>query len=117
MPPIVSGNSSSFSDEAAIRPERLAKARDEPGRSLSWVGMGSADDTQLWDFARDHGFTIVSKDEDFNLLSLARGFPPKVLWLMLGNCTTQQEEDALRADYAAIEALAIDPGKGTLIIR
>lgn len=79
--------------------------------------MGSADDTQLWDFARDNAFTIVSKDEDFSFLSLARGFPPKVVWLMLGNCTTQEVEDALRGQHAAIEALATDPGAGTLIIR
>jgi predicted nuclease of predicted toxin-antitoxin system len=81
------------------------------------LGMGSADDSQLWDFARANGLTIVSKDEDFNLLSLARGFPPKVIWLLLGNCTTQQVEDALRAEHAAIEALSNDPAKGTLIIR
>jgi predicted nuclease of predicted toxin-antitoxin system len=54
------------------------------------LGMGSADDSQLWDFARANGLTIVSKDEDFNLLSLARGFPPKVIWLLLGNCTTSK---------------------------
>ena len=39
----------------------------------------------------------VSKDEDFNTLSVIRGSPPKVIWLQLGNCTTSQVESVLRA--------------------
>jgi predicted nuclease of predicted toxin-antitoxin system len=68
-------------------------------------------------FRQSHGFVIVSKDEDFNLLSVARGFPPKVIWLLLGNCTTQTVEDAIRAEYAAIRSLESNPDAGTLIIR
>jgi len=81
------------------------------------LGMGSADDKSLWEFAKANEFTIVSKDEDFNLLSLAQGFPPKIIWLLLGNCSTRVIEEAIRAEHSAIEALARDPNTGTLVIR
>ena|SRR6516165_525086 len=50
--------------------------------------LDCADDDQVWDHARQHGFAIVSKDEDYNNLSVLRGSPPKVIWVQLGNCTT-----------------------------
>lgn len=52
------------------------------------LGLDSADDNQIWEHARLNGFAIVSKDEDYNNLSVVRGSPPKVIWLQLGNCTT-----------------------------
>jgi predicted nuclease of predicted toxin-antitoxin system len=30
----------------------------------------------------------VSKDEDFQRLSVLYGAPPKVIWIRLGNCST-----------------------------
>ncbi len=81
------------------------------------LGMGQADDTLLWQFAESNDFAIVSKDEDFNLMSVARGFPPKVIWLLLGNCSTAEVETALRGQHAAIERFANDPDAGTLVVR
>lgn len=81
------------------------------------LGMGQADDAVLWQFAEANGFTLVSKDEDFNLMSVARGAPPKVLWLRLGNCTTAEIEAALRDAQATIEAFDNNPNAGTLVIR
>jgi predicted nuclease of predicted toxin-antitoxin system len=81
------------------------------------VGLGTAEDNAVWDFALAHDFTIVSKDEDFNLLSVARGHPPKVIWLLLGNCTTQDVEDAIRSEQAVVQSFGNDALTGTLIIR
>src|SRR5205814_1458349 len=98
-----------------LSPKLVARLADLfPGSAhVDPFGMGTADDAVLWTFAKTHGFTIVSKDEDFNLLSVARGFPPKVIWLLLGNCTTQTAEDAIRAESAAIQALDSDDQTGT----
>ncbi len=60
------------------------------------LGLGQASDLELWDFAKRQGFAIVSKDEDFNHLSVLRGSPPKFVWILLGNCTTQEVEQLLR---------------------
>lgn len=61
------------------------------------VGLTEADDLEVWEYARDNDLVIVSKDEDFHQLSFLLGPPPKVVWLRLGNCTTTDIEEALRA--------------------
>ena len=52
------------------------------------VGLSRADDLAVWEYANQHGFTLVSKDADFHQMSLVHGAPPKVVWIRLGNCTT-----------------------------
>lgn len=54
------------------------------------LGFDRAEDHALWLYARDNGFSILTKDTDFEQLSLLRGAPPKVIWLRIGNCTTLQ---------------------------
>jgi predicted nuclease of predicted toxin-antitoxin system len=49
------------------------------------VGLRGAEDRKIWDYARAHGFCIVSKDTDFRERSYVEGFPPKIAWLDVGN--------------------------------
>ena len=49
------------------------------------LGLEQADDLTIWRFARDNGYTIVTKDSDFHELSLLHGEPPKVIWFKCGN--------------------------------
>lgn len=51
-------------------------------------GLRGAPDRQIWAHARDSGFVIVSKDDDFRQRSLLEGAPPKVVWLQVGNAGT-----------------------------
>jgi predicted nuclease of predicted toxin-antitoxin system len=80
------------------------------------AGLDCATDDHIWDHARHNGFAIVSKDEDYNNLSVMRGTPPKVIWLQLGNCTTTQVEAVFRARFADIKAFEKDPSVGTLVL-
>ncbi len=52
------------------------------------VGLLGAPDRAIWDYAKGHGFIIVTKDEDFHRFSVLYGLPPKVIWLRIGNCST-----------------------------
>jgi len=52
------------------------------------VDLDQATDKEVWDYARTHGFTIVSKDSDFRQLAFLLGPPPKAVWLRAGNATT-----------------------------
>ncbi|MGD8909923.1 MAG: DUF5615 family PIN-like protein [Chromatiales bacterium] len=57
-----------------------------PGSTqVKFVDLDQADDLTVWRFARDNGFTIVTKDSDFHEFSLLYGNPPKVIWLKCGN--------------------------------
>ena len=72
-------------------------------------GLGKAMDLDIWEFAKAGGFTIVSKDADYGEMSMALGFPPKVLWIRRGNCSTTQIEELIRRDYAFIQQLDSNP--------
>ena len=54
------------------------------------IGLAPAPDRAIWVHARDHGLLIVTKDEDFHRLSVLHGPPPKVIWIRLGNCSTDE---------------------------
>lgn len=71
-------------------------------------------DVEVWEYAKNHSFIVASKDADFSELSLLHGHPPKLIWLRLGNCTTDQIERLLRLHYQAIEQMNEDPTVGIL---
>jgi predicted nuclease of predicted toxin-antitoxin system len=78
------------------------------------LGLERASDEQVRDYAREHGLTIVTKDGDFSDLSVLRGFPPRVIRLRVGNCTTFDVEILLRTHRDAIQSFDSDPDNGTL---
>jgi predicted nuclease of predicted toxin-antitoxin system len=45
------------------------------------LGMESASDKEVWQKAKDEGYVIVTRDADFQELSLVWGQPPKVIRL------------------------------------
>ncbi len=80
------------------------------------VGLKTAEDPLVWDFAKKNDFVIVSKDADMHDLSLLFGSPPKVIWLRLGNCSTTDVENLLRREYAAISLFYADAHSTLLAI-
>ena len=60
------------------------------------LGAGGAADPSVWQLAREHQCVLVTKDEDFHRLSILRGAPPKVIWLRVGNCATEDITRLLR---------------------
>ena len=81
------------------------------------VGLATADDSAVWAYARQHGFTIVSKDGDFSSRSSLFGAPPKVIWLALGNCSTSEIERHLRRHRQEIETFIAEPDTTLLVIE
>jgi predicted nuclease of predicted toxin-antitoxin system len=89
-----------------------------PGAShVRDFALQQADDEVVWEFARNNGFTITSKDSDFHHLSFVRGAPPRVIWLDLGNCSTEEIEDVLRANVVRVIAFHRDPDSAFLVLR
>ena len=72
------------------------------------VGLERASDQSVWEYAAAQGLTIVSKDADFHQRSLVFGHPPKVVWIRLGNCRTQDIEDLLQRHVADIQRFLDD---------
>lgn len=80
------------------------------------LGLDEADDTEVWEYARENDFTLVTKDADFGDLSILRGFPPKVLWLRRGNCKTADIESILRNNFDVIKELENDAQIGLITL-
>lgn len=69
---------------------------------VSQIGLDSADDLTVWLYAKENQYCIVIKDSDFCDLSVLQGFPPQIIWIRTGNCTTSQIETLLRKHEAII---------------
>lgn len=80
----------------------------------SLIGFEQESDVAVWEYARENGFAVVSKDSDLIHISLARGLPPSIVWIRLGSCTTRDIEGILRRNAARIEELASDKEGGIL---
>ena len=83
---------------------------------LDLLGFGAADDTVVWEYAKANSFVVVTKDADFADLSVWRGFPPKVVWIRRGNCSTADIEEILRGHNLQIEDLITDSTSGILTL-
>ena len=72
------------------------------------VGLKSSNDPDVWQYAVDNDLAIISKDADMHDRSLLFGFPPKVIWIRLGNCSTKDVEDLIRRRNLIIEQFLND---------
>jgi predicted nuclease of predicted toxin-antitoxin system len=89
-----------------------------PGSAhVSQHGLEEADDTEVWAYARENGYLILSKDADFSDMSSVRGFPPKIIWIRRGNCSTGQIEEILRKNVEAVRALNENDKIGLLMLH
>jgi predicted nuclease of predicted toxin-antitoxin system len=59
---------------------------------------------------------IVTKDTDFHHRCFLYGPPPKVVWLRVGNCSTDTVESVLRARAGDIEGFHDDESASLLVL-
>jgi len=83
---------------------------------VSAVGLRAAEDDRIWHHAKARGFTIVSKDTDFRERSFVEGYPPKVIWLDVGNAGTLAIAELLRRERQRIERFETHPEASLLIL-
>jgi predicted nuclease of predicted toxin-antitoxin system len=85
---------------------------DFPGSvHVTGLGMESATDTEIWRYAKEFGFVIVTRDADFEELALVWGQPPQVIWLKTGNLSRAATLKALLDSQNAIEQALIHQGQ------
>lgn len=80
------------------------------------LGLDEANDTEVWEYAKNNDFTLVTKDADFGDFSILRGFPPKVIWIRRGNCKTSDIEAILRNNVEAIKGLETEEQIGLITL-
>ncbi|MEI7623767.1 MAG: DUF5615 family PIN-like protein [Actinomycetes bacterium] len=80
------------------------------------LGLDQATDREIWDWAGEHGFTIVSKDSDFHDLAASSVPPPKAIWLRVGNLSTNRIEHLLNENVDLMLEFELKPDASLLVI-
>ena len=99
-PKIVREIASDFSDSKQVR----------------HVGLEDAFDIMIFDYAKSHGYAVVTFDADFVDLNIVRGIPPKIIWLKTGNLTPKSVSELLKNNIHVIHDFLKSDEKGILEI-
>ena len=83
---------------------------------VSAVGLDTATDREIWTYAGEHGYLIVSKDSDFRQLAFLLGPPPKAVWLRVGNRSTKVIAELLRSAADDIARFAAAEEEAFLVL-
>lgn len=79
--------------------------------------LQSASDDEIWEYAKNNLYTIVTKDSDFNERAIVHGFPPKVIWIKKGNSSTSAITLLIRDNFKRISDFITDDENSILIIE
>lgn len=92
-----------------------------PGcRQVRELQLEDKSDREIWDFAKREQYTMVTFDADFYDFVTLYGHPPKVIWLRIGNTSSDNlvkvflhHSDIIKAfvtdsNYSDIACLEID---------
>ncbi|MBL1281099.1 MAG: DUF5615 family PIN-like protein [Fluviicola sp.] len=72
------------------------------------LGLENSSDKEIWNFANENAYTIITFDADFYNFSLIWGHPPKIVWIRTGNKTSAEIESILRNHEKNIECFISD---------
>ena len=86
-------------------------------KHIKAVGLREAEDFVVWEWAKKHGVTIVSKDIDFHQRAIVFGHPPKIIWLRVGSCETSLITNLLRSRYQLIRQFIESETESLLVLE
>jgi predicted nuclease of predicted toxin-antitoxin system len=81
------------------------------------LNAGMAEDTSdtlIWNYAKENKYSIITNDDDFHLLAMAKGFPPKIILLKTGNQSTKYISEILSKHKTDIESFITNEEYGVL---
>ena len=94
---------------------RFLTSRGVEAIHVTEVGLAEARDRETWNYVLEHGFVLVTKDDDFlNISSQSPG--GQFVWVRLGNCRTPELFQALDRVWSEAEA-CLNKGDRVVEIR
>lgn len=84
---------------------------------VATVGLDAASDAEVWKHAKQGNYCMVTKDSDFTELLASEGFPPKVIWIRIGNCTTSEIAAILQKHHQTILDFGYNDSVGLLELQ
>jgi len=97
-----------FDQNISFRLIELLRGKELDCVHVRSLGLSRSTDTQIWMYAKTNGYIIVSKDSDFYQRSMTLGYPPKVIWIRLGNCSTTRILRVISENLGVIEYFSQD---------
>ncbi len=97
-----------FDQNISFRVVGLLKETFPEIRHVREFDLQYATDRQIWNFARENDYNIVTYDSDFYDLVTLFGHPPKIVWLRLGNTSSQNLIRVLLAQAEEIDSFLTD---------
>ncbi len=77
-------------------------------KQIRELGLENSTDIEIFDFAKNNDFTIVTFDSDFCDINILKGFPPKIVWIRTGNTTTKSLKNLIRNKSDLIKLFMIE---------
>lgn len=74
-------------------------------------------DHVLWRYAIEHGFALMTRDDDFHQRSMLNGSPPKVVYLANAQGDASSLADFIGRNIASLAAFLEDAEASLLILR
>ena len=71
--------------------------------------MENYSDRRIWEYAKKESYAIVTLDSDFYDLNLILGTPPKIIWLRIGNATSEDIIQSFRQNSELIKEFLANP--------
>ncbi len=71
-------------------------------KHVSDLKLSGCSDMDIWKYDKIHDYCIVTFDSDFIDISVLNGYPPKIIWLRIGNSSTSAVIQMLKNNYSLI---------------
>lgn len=88
-----------------VSPKIVKQLKDifPEAKQVRHLGLEDASDTDIFEFAKAHGYAVVTFDSDFVDINVLKGFPPKIIWLRTGNLTTKSILELIQKNVVVIQ--------------
>lgn len=72
-------------------------------KHVSDLKLDNSFDIDIWNYCKNNNYCIVTFDSDFIDISVLNGFPPKIIWLRIGNSSTDNIVQIIKNNYLVIK--------------
>ena len=97
-----------FDQNISFRVVQLLKNQFSQAKHVKDFDLQFSTDRQIWNFAKENEYHIVTFDSDFYDLVTLYGHPPKIIWIRLGNSSSKNLAAILERHYKNIQSFISD---------
>ena len=106
-----------FDENISLKLVNLVVKEFPKSNHIDFLRMQGTTDSCIWEYAKTENYIIVSKDNDFRQRSFLLGFPPKVIWLSVGNGGTKLIASLLLKNSEQIKTFANHSNEALLVLN